>query len=849
MKAKSAILLSAILYAGVCCTDRNEIEEHPGTAGPETEQLETDLKITNDNTTVAYQKLAEGLIIVGKTEVKAPDGTVTGYFLEFSDGTSYNVRFGDRFMTSAPVIGEDSEGYWAFSFDRGDSWTRIEGNTKVSRRPALLGLDKEYFWTISTGAKYKQLMDGSGRPVKASECTPVKGNSIFSGISCDDRKMTFSLVTGRTLENIVDDSFSLSIDIEDKPSIKLGETRKIPVKKQSVASFEIQCPENWHASLYDDGQGSWLDVTAPQDASEGTYDIVITYMSDKGYVRKSVLRFTLLMISIDFDGCEEWDGFLEEKGKGLLLDYSYAGYNHGETAPADVWSLGYKVYDVTDFGAVPDDGKSDRDAFLKALEKALGTPDRSNSSRIAFPNKPSANAIIYFPEGEFILHTAEDDVTEDGKQVSQGIVIRAGNFIIKGAGRDRTTIVMQDPNQPVNPKVMYSSPDMLLITHWTAFSSQNNWDVTEDAARGSFSVELAGHELKAGDWVCLHILSKDTGFLKEELYPHYTEAMNYSGGSWSILKNGAEVNDFHQVRSVSGNTVTFHEPIMHEIKAQYGWKVYRYPNYSNVGIEDITFRGNAKEHFVHHGSWEDDGAYKPISMTRLTDSWLRRCGFESTSEACSVSSCANVSVYDITFSGRRGHSSIRSAGSSRVFIGATVDRTSGDLIGSRQFCENAGNYHAVGVSKPSMGAVLWRNTWGDDSCFESHATQPRATLIDCCRGGFMRYRMGGDADELPNHLSDLTLWNFEMTSANKGGQSGNDYSNWLWWGQQGSAYWTTLPPIIVGFHGVTPVSFTEEKGDTRHIGSNGTPVQPESLYEAQLQARLGYVPAWLNALK
>jgi len=31
--------------------------------------------------------------------------------------------------------------------------------------------------------------------------------------------------------------------------------------------------------------------------------------------------------------------------------------------------------------------------------------------------------------------------------------------------------------------------------------------------------------------------------------------------------------------------------------------------------------------------------------------------------------------------------------------------------------------------------------------------------------------------------------------------------------------------------------------------SNGTPVEPQSLYEAQLEKRLGFVPAWLKALK
>ena len=151
--------------------------------------------------------------------------------------------------------------------------------------------------------------------------------------------------------------------------------------------------------------------------------------------------------------------------------------------------------------------------------------------------------------------------------------------------------------------------------------------------------------------------------------------------------------------------------------------------------------------------------------------------------------------------------------------------------------DDAGQYHATGVSKLSIGAVLWRNVWGYDSCFESHATQPRATLIDCCSGGWRRWRQGGDANQMPNHLADLTVWNFNNTTPYSG--------TWIWW-DSGSDWWKFLPPIIVGFHGEN-VEFDPEQ--TMHIGSNGIPVNPESLYEAQLRNRLGYIPAWLNALK
>jgi hypothetical protein len=136
-----------------------------------------------------------------------------------------------------------------------------------------------------------------------------------------------------------------------------------------------------------------------------------------------------------------------------------------------------------------------------------------------------------------------------------------------------------------------------------------------------------------------------------------------------------------------------------------------------------------------------------------------------------------------------------------------------------------------------MGTVLWRNVWGDDSCFESHATQPRATLIDCCRGGWIQLRQGGDANQVPNHLADLTVWNFEATEVS--------HTDWSWW-NHGSQWWKFLPPTIVGFHGK---AVTFDQSQTKLDFSNGIPVAPESLYEAQLKERLGAVPAWLNNLK
>ena len=129
---------------------------------------------------------------------------------------------------------------------------------------------------------------------------------------------------------------------------------------------------------------------------------------------------------------------------------------------------------------------------------------------------------------------------------------------------------------------------------------------------------------------------------------------------------------------------------MHEVDSRWGWAIHKYPHYEEVGIEDVTFVGHATDDFQHHRNWAHDGAYKPIKMTRLTNSWMRRVNFISVSEANSITSSANVSAYDIKIDGNRGHAAIRSQGSSRVFIGKVTDRTNGPLIDNRGVIQQGG---------------------------------------------------------------------------------------------------------------------------------------------------------------
>lgn len=804
---------------------------------------------------VAYHQLVTGTkVLVG---VQAND---KGYVIQMSDGSSYPVIEGEKLDAVVPVLGIDDEGYWTVSVGEGSTPSRIEvdGNP-VSARPVVDGehqteavgrtpqlrVSADGTWEVSLdGVTYEPLRQNGEAVNAVGENVTIGYSSVFKKVDYDEASglLTVELVSGETRTFAVYDNFGLTIVTNnEEESFYLGETRQFEVEQTNVAEAMLQVPAGWKATL----EETTLTVTAPPTASASgeplTLSVVAT--SKEGYLKIATLKLKLLTDELYANACEAWRNFEAGTAKNVLLDFSYAGYKHGEVAPPDVWGLGYKVYNVLDYGLDPTGRTSSRQAFVALLSslKLTGQNDQGKNQANA-----SANAIIYFPEGDYVLHNEEDNTPIGADQyTSSDIIIRGGNFALKGAGRDKTRLIMDAENWPSNPANMWTSPVMLNIKHNSGTSLIS--EVTADAPAGSFSVEVSGTTgVKTGDWVLLKLEDSSPELVAQELAPYAVE------GDMEDIKT-IHIEDYHQVRSVRGNTVTFYEPLLYAVESKWNWTLNKYNHYENIGVEDLTFVGHAKEQFGHHADWRDDGAYKPLNMMRLTNSWVRRVDFQDVSEALSIVSSANCSAYDIRITGNRGHSAVRSQGSSRVFIGKIIDQTSGyECVTSSgapgsTFLQNAGQYHASGVSNPALGTVLWNNTWGTDAMFESHSKQPRATLVDRCTGGFVQWRFGGDNKNVPNHLRDLTIWNLQATNT-KHDFEGAIFKWWL----SNDPWWKTLPPIIVGFHGAQ-VNFSEEdeQGNRQleYLESNGQAVEPQSLYEAQLRKRLGYVPGWLNSLK
>lgn len=868
MKKVISIICITLLVALYSCDERDDLRSDIDNLKERVANLEASIEQMNSDIS-NYQQMVEGKILVVGYSKDEQDN----YTIELSNGETVTIYSGKVDINDMPLFSVNASGHWAYTIN--DMTTELLVNDKpVSAIPEAgtagvtpkLKVDANGFWLISidNGSTWNKL--GNNQIADGTQAV-ANASSLFSNVTIDEAtgQITFTIRADNSQVKvpIYGKDFYLTIKYEGTATFGLGQKQEFLVEQANVETATIE-NQTWGVKLTENK----LIVTAPKTNVQGKeYEeqIYIKIFSKEGYCRVVKLPVKLLTTEIDANSALAWQRFRQGEDN-VLLDYSYAGYNHGESAPQGAFSLGYQVINVKE--RMTAKNMTAREALISILQE-------KGMTRVNGTNKLNANAkiVIYFPAGDYVLHNDDDNTRDESKQkdavdsknnnVSSGIEIYGGNFVIKGDGPDKTRLIMETPNLPTSISNLSSSPILLAIKHTNGPNNAGNSpklaSVTENAKRGDFTVKVSGTTgISSGQWVQLRLRSGDRELVKKEIGPI---ALNEN---WAIAKApisinqssddlyGVKITEFHQVKSASNGKITFYEPIMHDIDIKYndteGWEIRTYKYLENVGIEDLSFVGNALDGYAHHGEghaeqakvgWQYDGAYKPLLLQRVVNSWVRNVHFESVSEALTFAESANSSAYDIRISGKRGHSAVRSQGSSRVFIGKVRDESAGNDVYGKS-CQ--GQFHGCGVSKPSVGTVLWNVTWGNDACFESHATQPRATLIDNCSGGLVYYRAGGDENEVPNHLGDLTLWNLNVTGTD------SHASNFAWWSDS-DTWWKIFPPIVVGTHGMNVKFSGKEQQQVTYEESTGMKVSPESLYEAQLRERLGYVPGWLNALK
>ncbi len=479
----------------------------------------------------------------------------------------------------------------------------------------------------------------------------------------------------------------------------------------------------------------------------------------------------------------------------VLTDYSYSGYGHGETAIPEVAG---PVFKVVDFGAIPDDALSDEEAIRRTIAAA----------------ERAGGGVVLFPPGKFLVWTE--------RSRAASILIHHAGIVIRGAGSGRggTTIRAIHSGYGTGPYVVpKKSQDFEDIPYVFDFQVPAS-DTKSVATSLSGAVKRGDCRLRVqttagfrvGDWVNL---GAKTLKLNAQLLAGLTP-----DATWTRLNEGMQINEKHRIAAIADGALVLREPVLLDLGADHEVRVSVVPMLERVGVEDIAFAGGWRADFLHHRNALDDEGWDALVFDGVADGWVRRCTFINLNSGIYLKKSAACSLIQNRFAGAKGHynAAVR-ADSSFNLMGLSTD--------------DSGHVHGVSTGNRSAGTVVWRWKLSYNQSVDSHGNGPYATLIDRVDGGSFT-KSGGPAPSFPNHLNGLVFWNFSY--AGKDEEPINFYE-----AKRGTAKF--VKPLFVGLHGA-PVGLTPEAlgGDE----SRGQPVAPESLYEAQLERRLGKTPAWVS---
>ena len=403
------------------------------------------------------------------------------------------------------------------------------------------------------------------------------------------------------------------------------------------------------------------------------------------------------------------------KPTGRLMDWSYAGYQHGEKAiPSTKPTLL-----LTSFGAIADDGKDDTAAFEKALA-AVATK----------------GGTIGIPKGTFIL---QKNLRLPSRVVLQGAGVRdtiisipksltqlygntgldSGGHSSYAFGRGFFEIIGANPLQ----------------------SQYGLTTITSEAKRAERKIEVADTtKLKVGQWM-LMVQREDS---KRTLANHlYGDVMKGGTGS-----TGVRWEFPNRVTSIKGKVVTFERPFTIDIKSKWKPQLYSLASmHTEVGIEHLTIafpRSRYPGHFQEKG-------YNAIDTKRAYNCWVYQVRIENADTAIQLGSSYNVTVDGVTIVSNRtssmaGHQGLKSAhGADNLFV---------------RFDIQGRFHHDLTVDWYTLGNVFTKGK-GRNLRMDHHRSGPHHNLwteLDLGQGT-APFISGGATSRGPHTGAYTTFWN------------------------------------------------------------------------------------------
>ncbi|MBB5213030.1 glycosyl hydrolase family 28-related protein [Microbulbifer hydrolyticus] len=444
-----------------------------------------------------------------------------------------------------------------------------------------------------------------------------------------------------------------------------------------------------------------------------------------------------------------------------LPDFSYAGYKNG-SAPLALEVL--KSLDVTEFGAIPDDGVDDSRAFLAAFAAAEDS------------DGPVA---VEIPAGRFI--------------VSEILYLQRDNLILRGAGNQKTRLYFPRPLRLLpDPPELAELREYLTEMDKRQREKQNNIDLpfTQYAWAGGYiwarkpgervkayldkydtpvaahaqpvagergkrwlTVKSAG-QLEAGQVINVNWYNRagrDSPLLKM-LYP----GVDKIGSHHWAFPSRPLVSQTSRILEIKGNRIELSDPLLHDIEG-FTTDITRKPYLQNVGLEDFTIEFPASAYVAHHVEQGFNGIY----LTRVYDGWVRNVDIINADSGVLTEEVANLTIRDVTTSGEhKAHYSVAMGDTHNVLVENLHVQ---NLV-----------IHPLSFNTFSTKSVYTGCTVDQRPILDQHSGANHQNLFDnitmyvelndqeISERRYSAFKGGGAGYWKPTHGADSTFWNIRL---------------------------------------------------------------------------------------
>jgi len=547
-----------------------------------------------------------------------------------------------------------------------------------------------------------------------------------------------------------------------------------------------------------------------------------------------------------------------DPANAILPDFSHAGFGDGRMKIPQISESDMPVFDIAEFGGVPDDDEDDQAAMQQAIDAAAA----------------AGGGIVKLHAGTYLLSP-------------RSIYIRHSGIIVRGAGKNQTLLKSTDYfHGQIAPFTGYAlffvgAPNWKayeLVYGYNAAVSPviNNWDGVEGA---EMSERIAYRHDRVPDKDVLAQITSDIPRHGREATVSSTKNL-FEGQAvllamrdpraasevtapfdrtyWEYLRfdqqQGYDAPDGHNyirqlatIESISGSTVRFMEPVHMAYKTEYDPVIAFFPHIENVGFEDLGFEGVIVKSIQSN---PDGGGYyspgiAPLAFGGVRNGWVKNVRFFNTGNAVTVTQGLHVTVENCEFDFEAG---IYDDGVDRFNPPHNsfkfLSHSSHNLMENLTVAKRVD--HGYAVQRHATGNVFYNCSLAPTTDLDPHAQVPMVNLYDNIKGG-RHSGAGGNSGTTPHHGPYLTIWNM-AASGDVNTHDGYHSLNVIQWYEDQAWPLQTIRPIFVGYHHQSkPVKVQyvpDDKldyyvSDTVVVEGINRTVEPQSLYMAQLQHRIG----------